>query len=130
MGCEMSFITIKFICHNYLVFRLNNCAMKLCTETHFRTCKTNAGQAVSRFFFFKEPGRLTWEASKERWVGLGSIVLRWLSSMRFFSFLYFSKSFFIEIYFRFQNLQVYTPAATARLRGGRPPAGREGPICN
>ena len=37
-------------------------------------------------------------------------------------FLYFSKSFFTEIYFRFHNLQIYTP--TARLQGGRPPAGR------
>jgi len=27
----------------------------------------------------------------------------------FFIFLYFSKSFFTEIYFRFHNLQVYTP---------------------
>ena len=36
----------------------------------------------------------------------------------FFLFLYFSKSFFKEIYFRFHNLQIYTP--TARLRGGRP----------
>ena len=35
-------------------------------------------------------------------------------------FLYFSKSFFTEIYFRFHNLQFCTP--TARLRGGRPPA--------
>ena len=38
----------------------------------------------------------------------------------FFLFFYFSKSFFIEIYFQFHNLQIYTP--TARLRGGRPPA--------
>ena len=38
---------------------------------------------------------------------------------RFFLFLYFSKSFFPEIYFRFHNLQFCTP--TARLRGGRPP---------
>ena len=37
-----------------------------------------------------------------------------------FLFLYFSKSFFIEIYFRFHNLQFCTP--TARLRGGRVPA--------
>ena len=47
----------------------------------------------------------------------------------FFLFLYFSKLFFTEIYFRFHNLQVYTPTAqqgggrgpTARLRGGRHP---------
>ena len=37
-----------------------------------------------------------------------------------FLFLYFLKSFFTEIYFRFHNLQFCTP--TARLRGGRPPA--------
>ena len=36
----------------------------------------------------------------------------------FFLFLYFSKLFFTEIYFRFHNLQIYTP--TARRRGGRP----------
>ena len=35
-------------------------------------------------------------------------------------FLYFSKLFFTEIYFRFHNLQIYTP--TVRQRGGRPPA--------
>ena len=34
-------------------------------------------------------------------------------------FIYFSKSFFTEIYFRFHNLQFCTP--TAWLRGGRPP---------
>ena len=39
---------------------------------------------------------------------------------RVFLFLYFLKSFFIEIYFLFYNLQFCTP--TARLRGGRPPA--------
>ena len=43
-----------------------------------------------------------------------------------FLFLYFSKSFFTEIYFRFHNLQFCTP--TARLRGRsapcRPAAGR------
>ena len=38
----------------------------------------------------------------------------------FFLFLYFLKSFFTEIYFRFHNLQFCTP--TARLRGGRVPA--------
>ena len=37
-----------------------------------------------------------------------------------FLFLYFLKSFFTEIYFRFHNLQCCTP--TARLRGGRVPA--------
>ena len=37
-----------------------------------------------------------------------------------FLFLYFSKLFFTEIYFRFHNLQFCTP--TARLRGGQPPA--------
>ena len=31
----------------------------------------------------------------------------------------FQNRFFTEIYFRFHNLQFYTP--TARLRGGRPP---------
>ena len=47
-----------------------------------------------------------------------------------FLFLYFSKTFFTEIYFQFHNLQFYTPTArqgggrgpTARLRGGRHPA--------
>ena len=51
---------------------------------------------------------------------LDRINLRVLKNMAFF--LYFSKSFFTEIYFRFHNLQIYTP--TARLRGGRPPVGR------
>ena len=37
-----------------------------------------------------------------------------------FLFLYFLKSFFTEIYFRFHNLQFCTP--TARLRVGRVPA--------
>ena len=37
----------------------------------------------------------------------------------FFIFIFF-KIVFTEIYFRFHNLQIYTP--TARLRGGRPPA--------
>ena len=49
-----------------------------------------------------------------------------------FLFLHFSKKKFTEIYFWIQVLQFYTPAArqgggrgpTARLRGGRPPAGR------
>ena len=41
-----------------------------------------------------------------------------------FLFLYFSKSFFIEIYFRFHNLQDYTP--TARQGGGRGPTARPG----
>ena len=42
------------------------------------------------------------------------------ATKRFFYFYIFSKLFFTEIYFRFHNLQIYTP--TARLRGGRPPA--------
>ena len=46
--------------------------------------------------------------------------LKRLVEEAFFLFLYFLKSFFTEIYFRFHNLQIYTP--TARLRGGRPPA--------
>ena len=45
----------------------------------------------------------------------------------FFLFLYFSKSFFTKIYFRFHNLQIYTP--TARQEVGRPaallPGGRD-----
>jgi len=32
MGCEESFITIKFICHSYLVFNLDNCVHKTPTE--------------------------------------------------------------------------------------------------
>jgi hypothetical protein len=36
-----------------------------------------------------------------------------------FIYIYFSKSFFTEIYFQFHNLQFCTP--TVRLRGGRPP---------
>ena len=47
-----------------------------------------------------------------------------------FLFLYFLKTFFIEIYFWFHNLQFYTPTVrqedgrgpTARLRGGQHPA--------
>ena len=49
------------------------------------------------------------------------------SSGRFFYFLYFLFSFFTKIYFHFQNLQEYTPAAplpggrdlVAPLRGGK-----------
>ena len=41
-----------------------------------------------------------------------------------FLFLYFSKTFFTEIYFRFHNLQFYTP--TARQGGGKGPAARQG----
>ena len=48
-----------------------------------------------------------------------------LQIFAFFIFLYFSKSFFIEIYFRFQNLQVYTSAA--RQGAYRPSAGRPAP---
>ena len=45
-----------------------------------------------------------------------------------FLFFYFLFSFFIKIYFRFQNLQEYTPAAL--LPGpGRPAAGRQGFFC-
>ena len=40
-----------------------------------------------------------------------------------FLFLYFSKTFFTEIYFQFHNLQFYTP--TARQGGGRGPAARQ-----
>jgi len=50
------------------------------------------------------------------------LVLAWLlDCLTFFLFLYFSKSFFIKIYFRFYNLQIYTPIA--RLRAGRPSVG-------
>ena len=42
-----------------------------------------------------------------------------------FLFLYFLKLFFTEIYFRFHNLQVYTP--TARQGGGRGPRGGRPP---
>ena len=40
-----------------------------------------------------------------------------------FYFLYFSKTFFIKIYFQFHNLQFCTP--TARQGGGRGPAARQ-----
>ena len=43
--------------------------------------------------------------------------------LRVFLFFYFLKLFFTEIYFRFHNLQIYTP--TARLRGGRQEGGRD-----
>ena len=33
IGCEESFITIKHIWHSYLVLSLDNCTIKLCTET-------------------------------------------------------------------------------------------------
>ena len=40
-----------------------------------------------------------------------------MAAAAFFLFLYFSKSVFIEIYFRFHNLQIYGPAAPQS--GGR-----------
>ena len=40
----------------------------------------------------------------------------------FFIFLYFSKSFFTEIYFRFQNLQVYNTTPGRGPPARRPPA--------
>jgi hypothetical protein len=42
-----------------------------------------------------------------------------------FLFLYFSKIFFIEIYFQFHNLQFYTPTARQGAAGGLQP-GRGG----
>ena len=50
-----------------------------------------------------------------------SIISQWAVPSRpsvFFSFLYFSKSFFTEIYFRFHNLQVCTPTARQEGRQG------------
>ena len=48
--------------------------------------------------------------------------------LRFFHFYIFLKSFFIEIYFRFHNLQVYTPTARQGAAGGLPPVcGAAGP---
>ena len=44
-----------------------------------------------------------------------------------FLFLYFSKTFFIEIYFQYHNLQFCTP--TTRQGACRPAAGRQGFIC-
>ena len=32
MRCEESFITIKLICHNYLIFSLDNCDYKIFTD--------------------------------------------------------------------------------------------------
>ena len=45
-----------------------------------------------------------------------------------FLFLYFSKTFFTEIYFQFHNLQFYTPPPSRGRQGaGRPPGGGRGP---
>ena len=47
----------------------------------------------------------------------------WAACGASFLFLYFSKTFFTEIYFQFHNLQFYTP--TARQGGGRGPAAQQ-----
>ena len=41
MGCEKSFITIKFIWHSYLILSLDNCAHETPTETGFMKHSAN-----------------------------------------------------------------------------------------
>ena len=73
-----------------------------------------------------------YKISKENLINKGSntkliratskILFHHLPLQRFFLFLYFLFPFFTKIYFRFGNLQKYTPAA--RLPGGRDLAAR------
>ena len=53
MKCEESFITIKLIWHNYLIFSLGNYVIKLCTETGLRaglvissTCRLQGSMSI------------------------------------------------------------------------------------
>jgi len=61
------------------------------------------------FFFFLNLNRLIRRAGWLGWSGCWTSQPT-SSSQAFFIFLYFLKSFFTEIYFRFHNLQVYIPA--------------------